>query len=102
MPARAPRHGAEAEVARLTGKYDNVYADLAMRLGGPVPVPFDPAAVRRQIRAIGADRVLFGTNYPLVDQVSYVAALRALGLTESELRQVGWENAERLFGLVAS
>jgi predicted TIM-barrel fold metal-dependent hydrolase len=93
--------GAEEEVARLTRKYDNVYADLAMRLGGPVPMPFDPAAVLRQVRAIGADRVLFGTNYPLVDQSSYVAALRALGLAESELRQVGWENAERLFGLVA-
>jgi predicted TIM-barrel fold metal-dependent hydrolase len=45
-----------------------VYADLAMRLGGPVPAPFDPTQVLHQIRAIGADRVLFGTNYPLVDR----------------------------------
>jgi predicted TIM-barrel fold metal-dependent hydrolase len=52
-------------------------------------MPFDPAAVLRRVRAIGAGRVLFGTNYPLVDQRAYVAELRALGLTGSELRQVG-------------
>jgi predicted TIM-barrel fold metal-dependent hydrolase len=90
--------GAEDEVARLARKYPNVYADLAMRLGGPVPVTFRPVDLLQQIRAIGIDHVLFGTNYPLVDQADYVAALRGLGLSESELSRVGWENATRLYG----
>jgi predicted TIM-barrel fold metal-dependent hydrolase len=90
--------GAEDEVARLARKYPNIYADLAMRLGGPVPVPFRPTDLLQQIRAIGVDHVLFGTNYPLVAQADYVAALRGLGLGESELSRVGWENATRLYG----
>jgi hypothetical protein len=91
--------GAEDEVARLTARYDNVYADLSMRFGGPVPIPYDPQETLRQVRSIGAERVLFGTNYPVVDQAGYVQKFAALGLTDAEQRLVGGENARRLFGL---
>ncbi|MGO8860974.1 MAG: amidohydrolase family protein [Acidimicrobiales bacterium] len=83
--------GAEGDVARLTSRYPNVVADTSLRLG--IEAPEDTAEL---IRRIGTDRVLFGTNYPLVDQVAYAEALRALPLTEEELHQVGHDNAARI------
>jgi predicted TIM-barrel fold metal-dependent hydrolase len=83
--------GAEDDVAALTGRYPNVVADTSMQLG--LRAPDEIAAT---IRRIGTDRVLFGTNYPLVDQVASVAALKALPLTEEERHEIGYGNASRL------
>ncbi|TFV88806.1 amidohydrolase family protein [Blastococcus sp. CT_GayMR16] len=90
--------GGEAEIARLNAAYGNVYTDTAMRLGGPAMGDLGPAELVDLIRLVGADRVMFGTNYPIVDQVEYAALLRALPLTEDELRLVGHDNAERVWG----
>lgn len=83
--------GAEVDVATLTGRYPNVVADTSMQLGtGP------PDELVATIRLIGADRVLFGTNYPLVDQAACVATFEALPLNEEERQQIAYGNAERL------
>jgi uncharacterized protein len=83
--------GAEDDVAILTGRYANVVTDTSMHLDtGP------PDEVVAIIRRIGADRVLFGTNYPLVDQAACVAAFEALPLTDEERHQIGYGNASRL------
>jgi predicted TIM-barrel fold metal-dependent hydrolase len=86
--------GAEDDVATLTGRYANVVTDTSLRLAVE-----PPERTAEFVRRIGADRVLFGTNYPLVDQVAYAAALRALPLTDDELEQVGHANAARLLGV---
>ena len=86
--------GAEDDVATLTSRYANVVTDTSLRLGVE-----PPERTAEFVRRIGADRVLFGTNYPLVDQVAYAAALRALPLTDDELEQVGHANAARLLGV---
>jgi len=85
--------GAEDEVARLTARFANVVTDTSLRL-----VTEDPAAIAATIEHIGTDRVLFGTNYPLVDQVQYADALRALPLAEAALQQIGHDNAAMLLG----
>jgi predicted TIM-barrel fold metal-dependent hydrolase len=85
--------GAEDDVATLTARYPNVVTDTSLRLGIEAPTH-----TAEMIRRIGADRVLFGTNYPLVDQGDYAAALRALPLTDDELELVGRANAARLLG----
>ncbi|HEY2330969.1 MAG TPA: amidohydrolase family protein [Acidimicrobiales bacterium] len=85
--------GAERDVAVLTGRYPNVVTDTSLRLDLE-----PPAHTADLIRRIGPDRVLFGTNYPLVDQGAYAAALRALPLTDDELELVGRANAARLLG----
>jgi predicted TIM-barrel fold metal-dependent hydrolase len=83
--------GAEEDVATLTSRYANVVADTSMQLGtGP------PDEIVAIIRRIGADRVLFGTNYPLVDQAACAAAFEALPLTEDERHQIGYGNASSL------
>jgi predicted TIM-barrel fold metal-dependent hydrolase len=83
--------GAEADVAVLTHRYPNVVADTSMQLGSR-----PPDEVVAIIKRIGTDRVLFGTNYPLTDQVACVSALAALPLTEEEHHAIGFGNADRL------
>jgi predicted TIM-barrel fold metal-dependent hydrolase len=56
-----------------------------------------PARARGLIRAFGAKRVLFGTDFPMWDAADEIRRLMALGLTEDELEQIFWKNAERLF-----
>lgn len=89
--------GGEAELARLTDRHPQLYTDTALRLGGPGSGDVGVDELVAQVRAIGTDRVLFGSNYPIVDQGEYAATLRALPLTEDELRDVGHDNAERLW-----
>ncbi|MCU1401527.1 MAG: hypothetical protein JWN62_4636 [Acidimicrobiales bacterium] len=83
---------ASADVAVLTAKYANVVTDTAMQLGPDT----SPSAMAELIRRIGVDRVLFGTNYPLVDPRDYVEVLSALPLSNDELQQVAHRNADIL------
>lgn len=98
-------HGFEDEVAELARRHDGVHADTSLQLGSPRDAEaWDAAAGDRlvtRIRRIGAERVLFGTNYPIADPVTYVERFRALPLTDLEREQVGRENAARLLGLSA-
>ncbi|MET0468242.1 MAG: amidohydrolase family protein [Aeromicrobium sp.] len=88
--------GAEDTVAGLTETYANVCTDTSLRLGGPRGLP--PDEVASWIRRIGSDRVLFGTNYPIVDPAEYAAALRSLPLSPADLERVAFGNAARLYG----
>lgn len=51
------------------------------------------------IRRHGVDRVLFGTDYPLVSHIEELGRFYALGLTEEENNKILFENAKRLLGL---
>jgi predicted TIM-barrel fold metal-dependent hydrolase len=48
-------------------------------------------------RAVGIDRVLFGTNYAIRDPDATLAGVMAMPLTESERQQVFSENYRRVF-----
>jgi uncharacterized protein len=48
---------------------------------------------------IGAERVLFATDYPLLRQGPFLDRVRALNLDESDLRRILGENAARLLGV---
>lgn len=48
------------------------------------------------VRAIGADRILFGTDSPWAGQKESADAIRALPLTEEEKEAIFWKNAEKL------
>ncbi len=89
--------GAEEEVAGLTARYPNLYADLSsrMHLFGQ-PGQWSLAEAAAWIRRIGVERVLFGTNYPLNDPVLYVQVMEALPLTGAERQAVLFENAQRI------
>ncbi len=51
------------------------------------------------IRAWGAERVLFGTDYPMWSPAADVEAFFTLDLTEAERRMILWGNAARIFGV---
>ena len=55
--------------------------------------------LRDAIRFFGADRVFFGTDFPMWDPGEELRRVRALGLTDGELEMVLHGNAERLLGL---
>jgi predicted TIM-barrel fold metal-dependent hydrolase len=52
------------------------------------------AAVER----LGADRVLFGTDYPMQHPSVELAKLHALDLTDEARDKIAWRNAHRILG----
>jgi predicted TIM-barrel fold metal-dependent hydrolase len=88
--------GAEEEVARLTGRYPNLYADISMRLAPSAWSRWSPGEAVEWMRRIGTERVVYGSNYPLVDPVGFADTFRGLELTEDEQADIAWRNAERL------
>lgn len=52
-----------------------------------------PGRMKEIIRAYGADRVLFGTDYPMCRQEEEIEALLKLDLTDGEYRRIFRENA---------
>jgi predicted TIM-barrel fold metal-dependent hydrolase len=86
--------GGEAEVARLTARHPNLFADTSARLHliGQTG-QWTPREAAEWLRRIGIDRVLFGTNYPMHEPAEYLEVLRALPLTEAERESILWRNA---------
>lgn len=58
-----------------------------------------PKRMREIIRAYGAKRVLFGTDYPMWRQDEEIDALLRLELADEEYQRIFWDNAAELFGL---
>ena len=84
----------EKSTQDLAGKYPNLYVDSCSSL-----CALSPETARDIIRAYGADRVLFGTDYPMWDPVGELERFTRIDLTEAEKEQILWKNADRLFGL---
>lgn len=83
----------ETAAETLSG-YKNFYVDCSSSL-----YAFTPERSREIIRMYGADRVLFGTDYPMWNPKEELSRLRALNLDEDELNGILYKNAVRLFGL---
>jgi hypothetical protein len=60
---------------------------------------YDAAIYRRVIDAIGAGKILWGSDFPLTTQAKALERARAAGLTDDELTAVTGGNAARLLGL---
>ncbi len=58
-----------------------------------------PERMKQIIRAYGAERVFFGTDYPMWRQKEEIGALLNLKLTDGEYQMIFWDNAKALFGL---
>ncbi|MBU1748665.1 MAG: amidohydrolase family protein [Chloroflexi bacterium] len=59
----------------------------------------DDTGAVEMIRAVGADHVLFGSDYPWIDPAGDVARIRSLPLTDGEIRLILGENAARILRL---
>ena len=58
-----------------------------------------PEQTVKYIHAYGADRVMFGTDYPMWDPTACLDAVLALDLPREELELIFHKNAEKVFHL---
>ncbi|MFW6153340.1 MAG: amidohydrolase family protein [Halobacteriota archaeon] len=72
----------------------NVYMDLS----GWLPRYIDDQ-VLHYARTLLVDKVMFGTDYPMLDPERWLGDFTELGFDEAVQRKLLWENAEALFGL---
>ena len=86
------KEAADAHIGRMK-KYPNLHLDLS---GTGL---FRYTLVRYLIDQVGADRILFATDYPICNPAMYLHAVLYEKLTGEELDKVLYRNAERLLGL---
>lgn len=82
------------EASRKLAGIPNFYVDCSSSMGF-----IDLDTIRRCINNYGADRVLFGTDYPMWSPAEELDRLFSLGLSEEEYRMILSENAKKLFGI---
>lgn len=81
----------------LAGKFDNLYVDISSTM-----FALPPEKVRELVRAYGADRVLFGTDFPMWRPKQELERFYALGLTHAEEEKILYRNGAALLGLPLS
>lgn len=73
---------------------ENVYFDTAAS-----PYLYNPMIYLHAAGLIGADRILFGTDYPLLSQSRLINEIRSIDLPEDDRNLILSGNANRLLGL---
>ncbi len=74
-------------------QYGNFYLDLS---GGNI---FRYGMLTEGVRAVGAERFLFGTDYPICTPLAYVSAVEYEPITDAAKELIFSGNAKRLLGL---
>jgi predicted TIM-barrel fold metal-dependent hydrolase len=75
-------------------------ADVVLETSWPPSLKLlRPERVRRLIRNHGAERIVFGSDWPMTDPGEEVAAIEALGLTDDETKSVLGGTMARLLGI---
>jgi predicted TIM-barrel fold metal-dependent hydrolase len=69
----------------------NVYFDTAAS-----PYLYDPEIYQIAAKLIGVDRILFGSDYPLLPPTRYFDEMAQAGLTKIQLKKITGENAAQL------
>ena len=82
------------EAAELLHGVPNLYVDCSSTM-----FALEDQAVVELIRTYGADRVLFGTDYPMWSPVDELQHFLRLKLTAEEREKILHQNAERVFGI---
>lgn len=89
------------ELEAVLTSFDHVFADLSELLWwvGKAPAAPDLDALRDLLQNVGADRVLFGSDFPWYSPAEGVGVLRSLDLGASFEAAIFAENARRIFRL---
>lgn len=72
----------------------NVYYDTAAS-----PFLYDPTIYRQAIDSVGVEKILLGTDYPLIKPERYFMELSLAGLNEAEIERIKGRNAKELLGM---
>jgi predicted TIM-barrel fold metal-dependent hydrolase len=92
------------DVAELIYKHPNVYTDISgLITGGAYAEKYAEWLAKKISEAIyfaaGADKVIFGTDYPVTKHSETLALVRRLDVNERDKEKILWRNADRVFGL---
>lgn len=82
------------EATEKLHKYENLLVDCSSSL-----YAISPETATKLVRIYGADRVLFGSDYPVFPPVEEVKRFMKLDLTEAERQKIFWDNSSNLFGI---
>lgn len=80
--------------AQLAGRFENLWVDCSSSF-----FAMDDAHAKELIYAYGAERVLFGTDYPMWNPAQELERFLALQLPQRDGENILYNNAARLFGL---
>lgn len=72
----------------------NVFYDTAAS-----PYLYDPEVYQAAVQLAGKDKILFGSDYPLIKPSRYIKELSETGLSENIINGICGENAARLLGI---
>ena len=82
------------EAAQVLSGFDNIVVDASSTF-----YAVGPDKGRELIRKWGADRVMFGTDYPMWDPQPDIDCLLEMKLAEDDYRRIFWDTAAHVFGL---
>jgi predicted TIM-barrel fold metal-dependent hydrolase len=74
--------------------FKNVYFDTAAS-----PFLYDSDVYQIAEKIIGVEKILFGSDYPLLPPMRYFREIRAAGLSQHKITQIGGLNARRLLSI---
>jgi predicted TIM-barrel fold metal-dependent hydrolase len=86
-----PFYALMPEVKQAMG---NVFFDTAAS-----PYLYSPQIYNQVIQLVGADKILFGSDYPLIAQGRYLKEINSLDLPEADKTLILSGNAQRLLGI---
>jgi len=72
----------------------NVYFDTAAS-----PYLYDAAVYRLAIELVGIEKILFGSDFPLLSPACYFDEMQAAGLSQEEMEKICGNNAAALFNI---
>ncbi len=75
--------------------FKNVYFDTAAS-----PYLYDPAIYAVAAQSVGSDKILFGSDYPLLPPQRYFKEIKASGLSPEDRAAICGNNAARVFSLL--
>ena len=70
----------------------NVFFDTAAS-----PFLYDPEIYQIAVSILGVDKILFGSDYPLLSPARYFGEMEEAGLTKPQIDKICGENAKKLF-----
>jgi predicted TIM-barrel fold metal-dependent hydrolase len=83
-----------AHIAEVRRVCDRLFFDTAAQ-----PYVYEPSVYRTLVDTVGAERLLLGTDHPLLDMPRYLRALDEAGIAGADRELISGGNAARLFGL---
>jgi uncharacterized protein len=92
------------DAAELIYKHPRVYADISgLITNGAYGEKYAEWLARKISEAIyfaaGAEKVIFGTDYPVTKHSETLGLVKRLDIDERDKEKILWRNAERVFGL---